>query len=60
MKNYIVTVSVLEVRGTQSWRIKAKSREEALRKVHDGEGYFENEELEVQSCDWVDALIEEV
>jgi len=48
MKKYIITTTVTSARGNQVWEVKAKSKEDALKRFKSGEGDIVAEELEVQ------------
>lgn len=58
MKSYYVTVPVSAVRGHQCFLVKAKSEEDAIQKVKDGNGKFDGEELSVDGLNFSNAEAE--
>jgi len=59
MKEYIVTVPVKAARGRQSWIVKAKDEEDAIKFVTIGVGEFSSEEIEVTDLNFNNATAEE-
>lgn len=57
---YRITKDVENVQGWQSWIVEAGSVKEALEILDNGGGYFETEELEVQSFSDAKPHVEEV
>ncbi len=56
---YWVSVPVTEASGQQCFTVDADSPEEAIRKVKDGKGNFEEEEIKADLCDFRNATAEE-